>query len=102
MDASRSDREILRALRAGEQRAFDLFFAQYLPRLYRFVLPRLQHNRDAADEMCQQVLSRAICNLGSYRGEATLFTWLCQMARNELSDYWSKRKREERVLVFVE
>jgi RNA polymerase sigma-70 factor, ECF subfamily len=102
MDSFASDEEILRALRAGDQHAFDRFFAEYLPRLYRFVLPRVQNDRDKADELCQQVLSRAMCKLGSYRGEAMLFTWLCQIARNEISDYWRRRKREEQVMVFVE
>ena len=31
----------VRALLAGEAPAFDAFFSEYFPRLYRFVLPRV-------------------------------------------------------------
>ena len=85
------DRQLVKALLAGDQAAFDGFFNAYFPRLYRFVLPRLEHNGDAAQDVCQEVLARALKRLGTYRGEAALFTWLCQIARNELADHWQRQ-----------
>jgi RNA polymerase sigma-70 factor (ECF subfamily) len=88
------DLRLIRQLRAGDERAFTAFFNDYFPRLYRFVLPRAGHDAGTAEELCQQVLSRAMTRLTSYRGEASLFTWLCQIARNEIADYWRRRGRE--------
>lgn len=87
------DRQLVKALLAGDQAAFDGFFNAYFPRLYRFVLPRLEHSAAAAQDICQEVLARAIRRLGSYRGEAALFTWLCQIARHELADHWQRQGR---------
>ena len=97
-----ADRELVRAMCAGDEQAFDRFFRDYSPRLYRFVLPRLRRDEQAAEEVCQEVLGRAMRRIDSWRGEASLFTWLCQMARNEVSDYCRKRQRQEQMEVFVE
>jgi RNA polymerase sigma-70 factor (ECF subfamily) len=40
--------------------------------------------------------------LSTYRGEAALYSWICQIAANEISDYWQKRKRDGAHLVFAE
>ncbi|MEO7773892.1 MAG: RNA polymerase sigma factor [Steroidobacteraceae bacterium] len=96
------DQEMVAAMRAGDERAFDRFFRDYSPRLYRFVLPRLRRNESAAEEVCQEVLGRAMRRIDSWRGEAALFTWLCQIARNEITDYWRRRRRQDQMEVFVE
>lgn len=96
------DRRCARALLAGEAKAFDAFFGEYFPRLYRFVLPRVEFSVADAQDVCQETLLRALRRLQSYRGEAALFTWICRIASNELSDYWQRRRREGAHLVFAE
>jgi RNA polymerase sigma-70 factor (ECF subfamily) len=96
------DRELVRALLYGQRQSFDRFFADYFPRLFRFVLPRVDRDPAAAEDLCQHVLSRAIRSLATYRGEASLFTWICQIARNELSRYWERRKYEESNILHIE
>lgn len=88
------DLAIVRALDAGDARRFDDFFEQIFPRLYRFVLTRARGDAELAREVCQHTLVRAIENLGSYRGEAALFTWICQIARNALFDLAGRARRE--------
>ncbi|MEP7311270.1 MAG: RNA polymerase sigma factor [Pseudomonadota bacterium] len=97
-----SDQELVRAMCAGDQRAFDQFFRDYSPRLYRFVLPRVRRSEQAAEDVCQEVLGKAMRSIAGWRGEASLFTWLCQMARNQLIDYWRKIRHMESTEVFVE
>ena len=97
-----ADRRRARALLAGEATAFDAFFGEYFPRLYRFVLPRVEFVVADAQDICQETLLRALRRLQSYRGEAALFTWICRIASNELSDYWQRRRREGAQLVFAE
>lgn len=102
MTAHPADRELVRQLLRGHRRAFDHFFNDYFPRLYRFVLPRIEGDPAAAEDLCQHVLARAVRALASYRGEAALFTWICQIARNELSRYWERRKHEESAVLHIE
>ena len=65
-----------------------LFFDRYFPRVYRFCCRRL--DEQAAEEVTQTVLINAIRNVASYRGEASLYTWLCQIARNEVSAHYRR------------
>jgi RNA polymerase sigma-70 factor (ECF subfamily) len=88
------DLALARRLLAGDRRAFDGFFADFFPRLYRFVLLRVGGDADAAQDVCQQVFSRGLSRLESYRGEAGLFTWLCQIARREVADQWAAWSRD--------
>jgi len=87
----RGEQQLLAQLRNGDEQAFVAFFNDCFPRLYRFVLPRVGRDPALAEELTQQVLARAIPRLGTFRGESLLFTWLCQIARHELSDYWQRR-----------
>jgi RNA polymerase sigma-70 factor (ECF subfamily) len=102
LTAHPADRELVRQLLRGHRRAFDQFFNDYFPRLYRFVLPRIEGDPAAAEDLCQHVLARAVRALASYRGEAALFTWICQIARNELSRYWERRKHEDSAVLHIE
>ena len=88
-----ADRELVKRLLAGEETAFESFFGQTFPGLYRFALPRLGYDPDAAEEVAQAALSRAVVKLSTFRGEAALFTWLCTFCRHEISAYYSRRGR---------
>jgi RNA polymerase sigma-70 factor (ECF subfamily) len=81
------DYALARRVRAGEREAFETYFALYFPRLYRFVLYRSQHNADLAQEVAQAVMCKSMEKLEQYRGEASLFTWLCTICRHELADH---------------
>src|SRR6185503_4086264 len=88
MDNS-SERERVRRILGGDEGAFDEFFADYFPRLFRFALLRLR-DPDAAEDIVQTSLIAAMRHLASWRGEASLFTWLCTICRREISA-WEKR-----------
>ncbi len=96
------DKRLVKQLLAGEQRAFDRFFDENFARLYRFALVRLSDDPDAAREVAQITLSKAIRNLHTYKGEAALFTWLCSICRNETSDWLAKQGRYREHVVLTE
>jgi RNA polymerase sigma-70 factor (ECF subfamily) len=85
----------------GDERAFSAFFEIYFPRLYRFALPRLGRDIEACKEVVQATLAKVMRNLAAYRGEAALFTWMCQICRREIVDYLraTQRRLEHVVLV---
>ena len=93
-----SERELVRRMLGGDEGAFDEFFADYFPRLFRFAVLRLR-DQDAAEDIVQNSLIAAVRNLGSWRGEAALFTWLCTICRREISA-WEKRT-SRRVIVSI-
>ena len=79
------DRNLARQVAGGDQSAFDAFFKEYFPRLFRFALSRVGNDPALAEEVAQRTMCIVVRKMGSYRGEALLFTWLCQICRNEMS-----------------
>ncbi len=96
------DKRLVKQLLAGDQRAFDRFFDDNFARLYRFAIVRLTDDPDAAREVVQIVLTRALTKLHTYRAESALFTWLCAICRNEISDWLSRQGRYRDKIVLVE
>jgi RNA polymerase sigma-70 factor (ECF subfamily) len=94
-----SDPQLIRRMLAGDERAFESFFNAYFPRLYRFALPRLNGDVDATREIVQVALGKAIRKLESFRGESGLFTWICQICRNEIVDYIRAERRMRHVVL---
>ena len=88
-----SDLHLARKLVQGDERAFDEFFSQYFPRLYRFARVRLGGDEDAAEEVVQAALIKAVAKVHTYRGEAALFTWLCTFCRHEIAAWLDRTGR---------
>jgi RNA polymerase sigma-70 factor (ECF subfamily) len=88
------DRHLVERLLGGDERAFQAFFDEYFGRLYRFALSRTSGNEDMAEEAAQRALCRAVRALGRWRGDASLFTWLVQICRNELAELGEAATRD--------
>ncbi|NNM62654.1 MAG: RNA polymerase sigma factor [Steroidobacteraceae bacterium] len=89
------DLELVRKLLSRDDAAFREFFDDYFPRLFRFTLRRVQGDEEVARDIVQAALTRGVRKLDTFRGEASLFTWLCQITRRELADHVAKAVREE-------
>lgn len=94
MQALDRDRDLVDRLLAGDDRAFRQFFDTYFPRLYRFALARVSYDEDAAEEIVQSALSKVVTRLGTYRGEAALFTWLATFCRREIGEWMRRQARQ--------
>jgi len=93
------DKVLVRRLLEGEEAAFRLFFDGHFPRLYRFALSRTEGDHDAAEEIAQKTLITAMRKLHTFRGEATLFTWLCAICRREVSAWRVARGRHAALML---
>ncbi len=102
MPLHQEDRRLAARLLAGDSGAFDEFFNAYFARLYRFAVHRVGGDRDAARDIVQETLCKAMRSLEGYRGEASMFTWLCQICRSLLADRYQQLQREGRRFVAIE
>ena len=96
------DRELARDVAGGDRAAFDAFFKEYFPRLFRFTLTRVDNDPALAEEIVQRTMCIVVRKMSSYRGEALLFTWLCQICRNEMSAVFRQRGENYRADVPIE
>ncbi|MEW6337446.1 MAG: RNA polymerase sigma factor [Acidobacteriota bacterium] len=92
-----NDRQLVTRMLAADERAFDVFVEEYHPRLYRFASRRLAGDPEAAADVVQATFEKVLPRLGTYRGEAALFTWMCTFCRFEIAAYWraAGRRRPE-------
>jgi RNA polymerase sigma-70 factor (ECF subfamily) len=93
------DQQLIQRMLAGDERAFEAFFNAYFARVYRFALPRLNGDVEAAKEVVQSTLGKAMRRLADFRGESGLFTWICQICRHEVVDYIRARQRSRHVVL---
>jgi RNA polymerase sigma-70 factor (ECF subfamily) len=96
------ERRLVKRMLAHDAQAFHAFFDGYFSRLYRFARTRLSEDPEVTKEIVHVTLTKAIRKLGSYRGEASLFTWLCTICRNEISDHLERVSRERQHMVLTE
>lgn len=75
------DTDLLEKARGGDAAAIDELLRRHERGIYRFGL-RMCGDEDAARDVLQETLLAAFRSLRGYRGEASLSTWLYQIARS--------------------
>jgi RNA polymerase sigma-70 factor (ECF subfamily) len=83
-DASSDDlaeRRFVDRLRRYDERAFNELVEAYGHRIYRLVL-RMLGRREEAEDMAQEVFVQVFKNIGQFRGDAKLGTWVYRVAVN--------------------
>ncbi len=87
-----TDAELLAAHRGGDPQAFGMLARHNYGRLWGVAMRMLNHPDDAADAV-QEALIAALRRAHTYRGEASVRTWLCRITINVCID----RIRRERL-----
>lgn len=87
------DKELVQAILHGDERDMKRFFDEYFPRIYRFAIERVSGEPQVAREVVQTTLTKVLQNIHRFRGESSLFTWICSICNNEISDYKKKQAR---------
>lgn len=54
--------------------------------LFRYLLT-LCHDEHLAEDLTQETFYRAFLQIKNFKGKCSLYTWLCQIARNTLINY---------------
>ncbi len=81
-EAADEERRLIARIAAGDERALDILYARYRPRL-RGYLWRLLHGDEGLIEEALQDIFVAVWQTASrFRGEARVATWVFQIAHN--------------------
>ena len=95
----RAEAEFIERLRRGEGAAFEELVAERSPEIYG-LLYRLTENSEEARDLTQETFLRAFQNIGGFRGEADLRTWIYRIAINQARNrwrWWRRRRRDSTV-----
>jgi len=87
------DDRLVERLLARDEAALREFFDEYFGRLYRFAFARLRGDAALAEDAAQAAMIRGLRGLAGFRGQASLFSWLAQICRNEIADLVEKSAR---------
>jgi len=86
-----SDERLVTQIRRGNQNAFEVLVSRYNSRLLAFCRHMLGSREDAEDVL-QEALLKAYCNLQQFRGNSQFYTWLVRITMNEALMNLRKRR----------
>lgn len=90
-----SDETLVELVVAGDRAPFEVLYARYFTRVYRFVDRRVS-NRADAEEIVQEVFFNLFSSLHSFRGDAPFAAWVFGLTRRTIASRF-KRKRHDMV-----
>ena len=85
------DQELVQAVLARAPGAFERLVARHQKLVWHMVYRMVQHPEDARD-LCQDVFLRVHQNLGQYRFESSLSTWIGRVAFSVAGRHLEKKK----------
>jgi RNA polymerase sigma-70 factor (ECF subfamily) len=95
---SAADSALVEGLRTGVESAYELLIMRYQQPVYNLVYRLLSDPADASD-VVQEVFLKVFRNVGSFRGQSSLKTWIYRIAVNEAHNQrrWFSRHRKQEV-----
>ncbi len=96
--AELGDRELVEAVRAGEDPAFEELYRRYQPRIAAFVRRKVG-DPARAEDIAQDVFFSALRRLRATDAEIDFKPWVFQIATNASIDHWRRTSRAEEISV---
>ena len=83
-----TDKELIERIKTGNQNAFKELYQRYSDLLFAFILIRMDNNKEASTDIWQETWIIAVEKISDFSFKSTVFTWLCAIAKNKISDYY--------------
>ena len=95
--AEPDDLRLVESLREGSERAYEDLIGRFQQPVYALAL-RLLNDQSEACDVVQEVFLKVFRNVGSFRGQSTLKTWIYRITVNEAHNarrwFYRHRRRE--------
>lgn len=79
------------AAKGGDRHAYHQLYRQHVGPVYGLCL-RMLADKDAAEDVCQEVFVQVWLKLDNFRGESKFSTWLHRIATNQVFTHMRKQK----------
>lgn len=80
----------------SREEAFSALVRKYQEKIYWHVR-RMVVDHDDADDLVQEIFIKVWKNLGTFRADAQLYTWLYRIATNECITFLNRKKTRQQV-----
>jgi len=96
--ASGDDLEVIEGLREGSEEAYETLLSRFQQPVYNLAFRLLNDSSDACD-VAQEVFLKVFRNMGHFRGQSSLKTWIYRITVNEAHNQrrWFFRHRRQEV-----
>ncbi|HUZ43380.1 MAG TPA: sigma-70 family RNA polymerase sigma factor [Acidimicrobiales bacterium] len=87
--------DLLLASAAGDPTAVRRLLDEVAPVVYGFVFARVGGSQTAAEDLLQETLFEAVRSASGFRGDSSLATWLCAIAKRRLARHYEAERKAE-------
>ena len=87
-----TEADLICAAKQGDERAFSEIFENYKLPVYYFILRRIRNETDTED-LLMETFERAFAGIKHFIPLVKLRTWLTEIAKNRITDYFRDKKR---------
>jgi RNA polymerase sigma factor (sigma-70 family) len=96
--AEGTDRDLVEAVRAGDDTAFEELYRRYRPRIAGYVR-RMVRDPARAEDIAQDAFFSALRRMRATDAEIAFKPWIFEIARNAAIDHWRRTSRAEEISV---
>lgn len=93
----RSDRELMREIAAGDERALDVLFRRHHGLAYAFSV-RFTGDPALSEDITQEAFLRIFRGAATFDGQGRFTTWMYRIVRNTCIDHWRGDERRRRAV----
>ena len=90
------EKQLVRLAQEGSPAAFEELVVKYQPKVFSMALS-FTRNREAADDLAQEVFLKAYLALPRFHGKSEFGTWLYRISVNHIKDFLRKKGRAKEV-----
>ncbi|MCH8275590.1 MAG: RNA polymerase sigma factor [Armatimonadetes bacterium] len=95
--AQLADEFLLERVASHDEAALETLYRTNADAILRFIYRRVGEQFEDAEEITQDTFVSAVSMARTFRGDCSLYTWLCGIAKLRIVDYYRKRGREKRI-----
>lgn len=88
---AQDDLALVAKAKKGDQAAYGVLMARYRDSVF-YIMLKMVHNRDDAEDLTQEAFAKAFNNLVNYSADFAFTTWLFKIATNNGIDYLRKKR----------
>ena len=88
-----TEADLLKKAAAGNPSAVRALLDGYGDALYGFLYARVGGHAPVAEDLVQETFLEAVRSASTFRGESSLKTWLCAIARRRLSRHYEAERK---------
>ena len=96
---SDSNADLQKRLHDGDRTVVGELYEIYFDRLYSLVFNQVDRNRDIAEDIVQETFLAALKSAKGFRGQSSIYTWLCSIAYHKIADHYRRQSRERKHMV---